>query len=219
MSNVNPQTDHGRRPESKATPIATPGTDGAPWTDSELITSLAQGSHAALAEIYERYGTNVHRVAQRLRGFDAADDIVQDVFLRLWQRPDSFDPARGSLRSFLLMQTHGRCVDLVRSDSARRTRENAIAVEQPPHHPAVDDAALAHLAGEHAWSLLAGLSEGERSAIMLAYFGGHTYRQIAALLAQPEGTIKSRMRSGLTRLRHQMATATADSRPSHGATP
>ena len=97
-------------------------------------------------------------------------------------------------------------------DNARRTREDAIALDQPPHHPAVHDLALAHLAGKHAWPLLAGLTDGERSAILLAYYGGHTYRQVAALLAQPEGTVKSRIRSGLTRLRHQMGTVTADSR-------
>ena len=116
------------------------------------------------------------------------------------------------------MQTHGRCVDLIRSDNARRTREDAIAVDQPPHHPAVDDAALAHLAGEHAWTLLAGLSDGERSGDR-ARLLRRTHRHVASLLGQPEGTIRSRMRSGLTRGRLQMGTFTADSRPSHGATP
>ena len=103
-----------------------------------------------------------------------------------------------------MMQTHGRSVDQIRSDTARRTRETATTADPKSLHPAVDDLALAHLAGERPWSLLAGLSDGERSTIVLAYFGGYTYREVAVLLAQPEGTIKSRARSGLTRLRHQI---------------
>lgn len=210
---MNRQPDHGCSPEATDPPLA---DDVA---DAQLVAMVVEGSHDALAEVYERHGTKVYRLAERLRGRDAVDDIVRDVFLRLWQRPDSFDPARGSLRSFLVMQTHGRSVDLIGTDTARRTRETAVAVDEHSHHPAVDDAALAHLAGEHAWSLLAGLTDGERSAIVLALFGGHTYRDIAVLLAQPEGTIKSRMRSGLSRLRHQIGTVNADSGPSYGETP
>jgi len=217
-SNVNSQADDGCRPESKAVPVPQQAVDVALLTDPQLIASVTEGSHTALAEIYDRHGTVVHRLARRLRGPDAADDIVQDVFLRLWRRPDSFDPARGSLRSFLMMQTHGRSVDLIRSDNARRTRENAIA-DHNSLDPPVDDVALAHMAGERAWGLLAGLTDGERSAIVLAYSGGHPYRQVAVLLAQPEGTIKNRMRSGLSRLRTQMGTPNADSRPSYSRTP
>ncbi len=216
---MNPQADDGCGPESKATTVPQVAADVALLTDAQLIASVAKGSHAALAEIYDQHGTDVHRLAQRLRGPDEADDIAQDVFLRLWRRPHSFDPARGSLRSFLRVQTHGRSVDPIRRDNARRTLENAIAVDHKSLHPPVDDVALAHLAGERAWSLLAGLNDGERSAIVLAYFGGHTYRQVAVLLAQPEGTIKSRMRSGLTRLRNQTGTSATDSRPSYSGTP
>jgi RNA polymerase sigma-70 factor (ECF subfamily) len=183
-------------------------------TDAQLIANVAQGSHAALAEIYDRYNTDVHRFGQHLRGRDAADDIVQDVFLRLWRRPDSYDPTRGPLRSFLMMQTHGRAVDLIRRNNVRRTRENTNTADPHSSHPAVDDLALVHLAGEHVWNLLSGLSDGERAAIVLAYFGGHTYRQVAVLLAEPESTIKSRMRSGLTRLRNQIGTTATG--PSYG---
>lgn len=88
-----------------------------------------------------------------------------------------------------------------------------------PDIPLVDDDALAHLAGEQAWSLLAGLGDGERSAIVFAYFGGYTYRQIAVLVAQPEGTIKSRLRSGLSQLRHQMGSINTATHPCGSETP
>ncbi|CAN5517395.1 sigma-70 family RNA polymerase sigma factor [soil metagenome] len=206
-------------PELVAMPAPQPAAAIALLTDAQLISNVADRSHAALAEIYDRHGTDVHRLAQRLRGRDAADDIVQDVFLRLWRKPGSFDPARGSLRSFLMLQAHGRCVDLIRSDNARRTRESTIAVDQQSRQPPVDELALARLAGEHAWRLLSGLREGERAAIVLAFFGGHSYRQVAVLLSQPEGTVKNRIRSGLRRLREQMGTPTADSRQTYSCTP
>lgn len=205
-SNVNRQPDDGCGLESKATTVLQLVVDVAVLTDAQLVASVADGSHAALAEIYDRHATTVHHLAQRLRGRDGADDIVQEVFLRLWRRPDSFDPARGSLGSFLMMQAHGRSVDMIRRDHARRTRETAIAADHISLHPPVDDVALAHLAGDQAWRLLAGLTDGERSAIVLAYIGGHTYQQVAVLLTQPEGTVKSRIRTGLNRLRNHMRT-------------
>jgi len=75
-------------------PLPRLAADVALLTDPQLVASVAKGSHAGLAEIYDRHGGDVHRMAQRLWGRDAADVIVKDVFLRLWQRPDSFDPAR-----------------------------------------------------------------------------------------------------------------------------
>jgi RNA polymerase sigma-70 factor (ECF subfamily) len=156
----------------------------------------------ALAETYRRHAGAVFGLARRvLADATRAEEIVQEVFLRLWNDPDRFDPARGSLRSFLLAQTHGRAVDLLRSDTSRRARE-------------VKDAKAAAEAGydiEHeVWDLavadqvraaLGCLPDEERRAIELAYFGGHTYREVAVVLGTPEGTVKSRIRVGLKRMR------------------
>ena len=114
---------------------------------------------------------------------------------------DSFDPARGSLRSWLLAQTHGRAVDLVRSESARKGREErehrgrAEAGYDLEHE--VWDLAVA----DQVRDALEALPEAERQAIELAYYRGLTYREVAAVLDQPEGTVKSRIRAGLRRLR------------------
>jgi RNA polymerase sigma-70 factor, ECF subfamily len=130
---------------------------------------------------------------------------VQEVFVRLWQQPERFDSDRGTLRSYLLAAAHGRAVDLVRSEMSRRRREEqdarstATAAYDLEHE--VWDLAVA----EQVKTALNELDPDERKAIELAYFGGHTYRQVAALLGQPEGTVKSRIRTGLRRLASSLA--------------
>jgi len=103
--------------------------------------------------------------------------------------------------AFLRVQAHGRAVDVLRADGARYARE--ITDHRRPGVPAapVEDVALGRLAGDGAWHLLSRLGDAERRAITLAYFGGHNYREVAELLGLPEGTVKSRIRSGLSRLR------------------
>jgi len=169
-------------------------------SDGRLVISIARGSHDALAEAYSRHGTSVHGVAQRVCG-DRAADVTQDVFLGLWRRPERFDPARGALGAFLRLQAQGRALDLLRADGARCGRE--ITDHRRSRGPAapVEDVVMGRLAGDDAWQLLSRLGDAERRAITLAYFGGHSYREVAKLLGLPEGTVKSRIRAGLARLR------------------
>lgn len=171
-------------------------------SDASLVVSVGRYHEEALAEVYRRHAGAVFALARRLLADRTlAEEIVQEVFLRLWNDPDRFDPDRGSLRSYLLAQCHGRSVDLIRAESSRRRREEK-------------ESTLAAEAGydlEHeVWDLavadkvkaaLREIPDGEREAILLAYFGGHTYREVAALLDTPEGTVKSRIRSGLKRMR------------------
>ncbi len=169
------------------------------------MLSVARYQQAALAELYRRHAGAVFGLAKRLLNEAAkAEEIVQEVFLRLWNEPDRFDADRGSLRSFLLAQTHGRAVDALRSDVARRRREERDARETATAGYDLDlevgDMAIA----EHVRSALSALNPGERAAIELAYFGGRTYREVATELGEAEGTVKSRIRSALRRLRVEL---------------
>ncbi len=177
-------------------------------SDARLVTSIARYSEVALAEAYRRHGGAVFGLAKRvLQNAAEAEDVTQEVFLRLWNQPDRFDSARGSLRSFLLAQAHGRAVDAVRSSSSRRAREarDALRTAEASYdmqHGVWDLAVadqVAHAMGE--------LPEEERRAIELAYFDGRTYREVAQLLDQPEGTVKSRIRNGMRRMRAVLADA------------
>ena len=177
-------------------------------SDAQLVVAIARYQDEALAEVYRRHGGAVLGLARRVTGDPSeAEDVVQDVFLRLWKQPERFDATRGALRSFLLTQAHGRAVDQVRSRVARQNREvnqaRATAMSGYDLEHEVWDLAVADQVA-HA---MATLPEAERSAIELAYFSGRTYREVAAILSEPEGTIKSRIRNGLQRMKSALVEA------------
>jgi RNA polymerase sigma-70 factor (ECF subfamily) len=177
-------------------------------SDGSLVLGLARYHQSALGEVYRRHAGAVFGLAKRLLNDTAkAEEIVQEVFLRLWNQPEKFDPERGSLRSFLLSQTHGRAVDALRSDIARRRREERDAREAATGGYDVDREVWDMAMAGHVRDALATLQPAERAAVELAYFGGRTYREVAVELGEAEGTVKSRIRSALKRLRVELAGA------------
>jgi RNA polymerase sigma-70 factor (ECF subfamily) len=177
-------------------------------SDGALVVAIGRWREEALAEAFRRHAGAVYALARRvLADAAAAEEVVQEVFLRLWNSPDKFDPERGSLRSFLLAQSHGRAVDQLRSESSRRRREERQAMEAAGAGYDIDREVWDLSVAEHVKSAVNGLPEEERRAIELAYFGGHTYREVAEMLRQPEGTVKSRIRSGMRRLRSALSEA------------
>lgn len=171
-------------------------------SDANLVVAIARWHESAMAEVYRRHGGAVYALAKKvLLNENAAEEITQEVFIDLWQHPEKFDSQRGSLRSFLLARTHGKSVDLIRSEESRKqresktTRETATAGYDLEHQ--VWDMAVA----EKVQKCVDDLPEEMRKPIELAYFGGHTYREVAEMLDTPEGTIKSRIRIGLSKLR------------------
>jgi RNA polymerase sigma-70 factor (ECF subfamily) len=174
--------------------------------DAALLIAIARWREDALAEVYRRHGGAVYGLARRVLSDEArAEEVVQEVFMRLWNSPERCDTDRGSLRSFLLAEAHGRAVDQLRSETSRRRRE-----EQDARRTATAGYDLEHevwdlTLAEQVKSALGDLPAEERRAIQLAYFGGHTYREVAARLGEPEGTVKSRIRAGLRRLQVSLA--------------
>ena len=161
------------------------------------------------AEVYEAHSSAVLGLARSwLRNAAMAEEVTQDVFVRLWTRSKTFDPSRGSLRSYLLTQTRWRCVDLIRAEESRRKRERRVAATTElyvsPHCEEQDAAAERKEAIDAALGALVELPLKERLPINLAYFGGLTHKEVAEVLEWPEGTVKSRIRRGLHRLRDQV---------------
>ena len=177
-------------------PNRAPATTG----DRALAARLVAGDQTALAELYDTHSSLVYGLALRVTGDrTAAEDITQEVFVGFWELPNRFDADRGTLRAFLGTLTHRRSVDYVRREEARKRRETRTQTE-PRIGIGVDESALGHLTADVVRKAVAQLPDSQREALELAYFGGHSYREVATILAIPEGTAKSRLRLGLQRV-------------------
>jgi RNA polymerase sigma factor (sigma-70 family) len=173
--------------------------------DVELAERLMARDESALGDVIAAFGTKVHGMARRVLTDPAlAEEVTQDAFLALWRRPGAFDPERGSLLSFLLGVARNKAIDLVRrEESLKRTRDALVA--EVELQPAVSDDAPRIDEREELTRALRQLSPAHREAIVLAYYGGRTYREVATELGIPEGTAKTRLRDGLMKLRQSLA--------------
>lgn len=176
--------------------------------DARLPPSRS-GFEAEWAVVYGAHSSAVLGFARNWMGNTAmAEEVTQDVFVRLWTRSQTFDPTRGSLRSYLLTQTRWRCVDLIRAEESRRKRERRVAATAElyvsPHSEEKEAAAEQKESIDAALGALVELPLNERLPIDLAYFGGLTHKEVAVVLEWPEGTVKSRIRRGLLRMRNQV---------------
>ena len=211
-----------RRPRSAPVAIRAAATD-VPSADGEslgrpngpadavLVTALASGDMRALESLYDRYSTLVYSVSLRvLRDAHLAEDVVQEVFLRLWRQPTSYDPARGRFISWLMSVTRNRSLDELRRVS-RRLRSEDVDEDPERELPATgvfgDPQAGLVLAEARAAVRVAmtRLPPEQRRVIELAYFGGLTQVEIAQLTGDPLGTVKTRVRLGMRKLRESLA--------------
>lgn len=173
--------------------------------DQMLVDAIERRDQSALREAYDLYAGYVNGVALGiLKDRDLAADITQEVFVRLWERHERYDSSRGSLKSFLQMDAHGRSIDLLRSRRAAAAREIADHHKQASTPTAgTEEQAMESVTAGTVRTALMSLPEDQRTPIAMAYFDGYSYRDVADILGIPEGTIKSRIRTGMRRL--QMA--------------
>jgi RNA polymerase sigma-70 factor (ECF subfamily) len=180
-------------------------TDVPEEADARLRERLIDGDDDALAEAYDRWSGLVHNLAARITCEPAAaEDITQEVFLHLWLRPDSFEPARGSLRSWLCVLARSRALDWVRRRAARARYQLAAANRGAVAQPELDDALIWQSETTTVRDAVRLLPADQRDAIELAYYQGYTYREVAAKLGIPEGTAKSRLRLALAAIANRL---------------
>jgi RNA polymerase sigma factor (sigma-70 family) len=178
-------------------------------SDEAVVLLMARSDGTALAELYDRYGRVAWGLARRVLRDDAlAEDAVQDAFLAAWRTAPRFVPERASARTWLLTLVHRRAIDLVRRQERRRAEP--LEAAPAPGGERADDEAFLRLERERVQQALARLPDREREALELAYYGGFTQSELAERLGQPLGTIKSRMFTGLARLRELLVDPAAE---------
>jgi RNA polymerase sigma-70 factor (ECF subfamily) len=174
--------------------------------DSLLAERIRDGDREALGELYDRYASIAFALALRVvRDRFTAEDVVHDAFVAIWQHIDRFDRSRGSLRGWLLAMVRNRAIDRIRA--ARPTMDVSAADEQSLLRTGPNptwELTVARISASEVRGVLATLPVEQREAIELAFFGGHTYREIARLTGVPEGTANGRLRLGLAKLRQAL---------------
>ena len=174
--------------------------------DEQLITLIANGEKEALEAFYDRYGGRVFSLARyMLREESLAEEVTQDVFLNLWLKASSFNPQRGSPKAWFMSVAHHRVIDVLKS-----RKRSAQTTDQVPHelldlHPSTRESteqeAHRNLAREEILNVMGSLPPEQSEVILLAYFEGYSQSEIAGKLGQPLGTVKTRVRLGMQKLR------------------
>ncbi|MGY1621555.1 sigma-70 family RNA polymerase sigma factor [Geodermatophilus sp. SYSU D00965] len=163
-------------------------------------------------DLHDRFGRRAFALARRILADDAlAEDVVQEVFLGVWRDPGAYEAGGGSFPAWLMALVHHRAVDAVRREEShhrRRSRaEDDLALRAPTSTRDVEDDVWAHAVADRVRTALGTLPAAQREALTLAYYGGYTQREVAALTGTPLGTVKARMLAGVRRLREELGNA------------
>jgi len=189
-------TDGARR-HGRASPASPAGLDDL----HVALSAVARGDEAAFGVVYDRAAPAVLGTVRRiLRDPAQSEEVMQEVLLEVWRTAGRFDPAAGSAAAWITMLAHRRAVDRVRSEQ-RAARRDARSASGEVDYDQVAEAVEASLDRERVRRCLDGLTELQRESVTLAYYGGYSYREVAQLLDVAVGTVKTRMRDGLIRLR------------------
>jgi RNA polymerase sigma factor (sigma-70 family) len=173
------------------------------------MARIRSGDRTAIDDLYDRFRRPAFALARRILGDDVlAEDVLQEVFLSVWRDPSGFDRGRGSVASWLLAVVHHKAVDAVRREESQRRRqtlaEEDAALTVPMATQDVEDEAWSRMVAAQVRTALGVLSASQREALTLAYYGGYTQREVAALTGTPLGTVKTRMLAGMRRLREEL---------------
>jgi RNA polymerase sigma factor (sigma-70 family) len=186
------------------------GTPYGGLRDGQLVELVAEKDAGALEALYDRYGRAAYSLARRILTEETlAQDVVQEVFLSLWRNAGRFDAGRGTVATYLLSMTHHRAVDVVRREENLRrwrTSDEGLELEADPKVRVEDEVEASERRAE-VRAALKELPDAQREALLLAYFGGYTQREVAALVGVPLGTVKTRMAAGMRKMKEALRDA------------
>jgi RNA polymerase sigma-70 factor (ECF subfamily) len=177
--------------------------------DLDLMRRIRAGDRSAVDDLYGRFRRPAFALARRILADDVlAEDVVQEVFLSVWRDPGAFDRGRGTVAAWLLAVVHHKAVDAVRREESQRRRQTAaeeeLALDEPMARRDVEEEAWSRVVADEVRSALGALNPLQREALTLAYYGGYTQREVAALTGAPLGTVKTRMLAGMRRLKQEL---------------
>lgn len=178
---------------------------------SDVVARVANGDQEAFATLYDEIAGPVYGLVLKvLRDPSQSEEVAQEVMIEVWRTAPRYRPDQGSVRTWVMTMAHHRAVDRVRSEQAAADREKRNAArERTPDFDQVSEEVTARLESEQVRRCLRTLTELQRQSVTLAYYSGYTYAEVAAALSAPLGTVKTRMRDGLIRLRDCMGVVSA----------
>jgi RNA polymerase sigma-70 factor (ECF subfamily) len=178
-------------------------TDDGPTSLEQVVSQVARGDEEAFEDLFRRVSGPVLGLVRRvLRDPAQSEEVTQEVLVEVWRTATRFDPARGSATSWIMTMAHARAVDRVRSAQSARAREEKVGRrETVREYDEVAEEVEVRLEQQAVRRCLSGLTDLQRESVQLAYYGGYTYREVAELVDAPLGTVKTRLRDGLIRLR------------------
>nr|WP_245861626.1 sigma-70 family RNA polymerase sigma factor [Compostimonas suwonensis] len=175
-------------------------------TFDELLARVARGDQQAFSELYDRSAPRLLGLVKRVLVDHAqSEEVAQEVFLEIWKTAARFDPGRGKALSWMLTMAHRRAIDRVRSSQADHDRDEKIGIRDiEPEYDVVSESVEIRMEHERVKKAMTQLTERQREAITLAYYGGYTQTEVAQILSIPVGTAKTRLRDGMMRLRDEL---------------
>jgi RNA polymerase sigma-70 factor (ECF subfamily) len=178
-------------------------------TAGVLLERVATGDQSAFSELYDLLAPRVLGLIRRvLKDHAQSEEVTQEVFLEIWQTATRFDPNKGGGATWILTMAHRRAIDRVRSSQSGRDRDTKVGIrDYTPDYDSVAETVEVRVENERVTKALARLTELQRQAVTLAYYGGYSHSEVAAMLSVPIGTVKTRLRDGMIRLRDELGVA------------
>ena len=175
-------------------------------SNEDLLQRVATGDREAFAQLYDRTAPRVFGLVKRLlRDHSQSEEVTQEIFLEIWQTATRYDTSKGGAIAWMLTMSHRRAVDRVRASQASRDRDTRIGIRDfPTDFDSVAENVEVRIESERVKEAMMRLTELQRQAVQLAYFGGYSHSEVAAMLSVPIGTVKTRLRDGMIRLRDEL---------------
>ncbi|HYI33458.1 MAG TPA: sigma-70 family RNA polymerase sigma factor [Glaciibacter sp.] len=180
-----------------------------PASKEELLSRVARGDQAAFGELYDQVAPRVLGLVKRLLiDHSQSEEVTQEIFLEIWQTASRYEASRGGALTWIMTMTHRRAVDRIRASQAGRDRDTRIGIRDlEVEYDHVAETVEVRIEHERVEKAMTRLTELQRQAVSLAYFGGYSHSEVADMLHVPLGTVKTRLRDGMIRLRDEMGVA------------